>query len=170
MTVDLLKVSRRLLRDVRLPSDGAKALAELLSAADVLAVESGGVVIREGDPGDALLVIVSGRVRVTVTDPAGQSQEVAWLRGPILLGHIGAVDAAPRTATCSMPQGGTALRMPRGVLLDRLERPGRGPEVLRDLLLAGMFRQLTEANQSLRELVAAHPELTVESPPPQRRR
>ena len=73
--------------------------------------EPGELLCREGDPGDELYVIVSGRVAVTIT-PKGASE--------IVLNHVGAgaffgemsiLEQAPRSATCRAEERSQVLAL-----------------------------------------------------------
>ena len=57
------------------------ALVELETALELVPLYSGEVVMREGEPGDDMFVVVSGRLRVVTTGPNGAEVIVAEL-GP----------------------------------------------------------------------------------------
>jgi len=143
----------RLLSKMRLPRSGGAELARALSSAPVVDVAEGDIVLREGDPGDALVVVLEGRVDVIVRDHNQALVPVAQLQGPLLLGVTGAVDGGARMATCVMSRPGKVARMPRGVFLQRIRENDHGAELLRDLMLATMHRQLQQGSARLREVM-----------------
>jgi CRP/FNR family transcriptional regulator, cyclic AMP receptor protein len=57
------------------------------------------IVFHEGDPGDYLLVILRGRVKVTLLSDDGRETIVAMLERPAFLGEVALLDEAPRSAT-----------------------------------------------------------------------
>jgi CRP-like cAMP-binding protein len=77
-----------------------------------LALPEGGVLIREGEPADALYVIIDGEVEVTAL---GEGTEVQRLRtvGPRgYVGEIGLMTAGIRTATVTATEPVTLWRAP----------------------------------------------------------
>ena len=109
------------------PEDGEALLAALVQQ-DVAAGE---VVITEGSPVDALLLVWDGELNVTVDDV-----EVAHVGPGAYLGEASLLDPAPASATVAADQGCTVLRLDRAafdaicatrpvlanVLLDELSR------------------------------------------------
>jgi len=67
------------------------------------------VVFREGDPGDALYVIQSGRVRVLKDLEGGGGQRVLMeLQSPAILGEMALLDRSPRSASIQVTEEGPA--------------------------------------------------------------
>lgn len=64
----------------------------------------GEVVVKEGDPGDSLFVVVQGEVGVTTRGPDGKEVELARLGEGEFFGEVSLLSGKPRTATI------TALR------------------------------------------------------------
>jgi CRP-like cAMP-binding protein len=94
------------------------------------AVGPGEVVVREGDPGDALFVVVDGRFEVKKADRVLHTIE----KGAVF-GELALLDGAPRAATVVASSGGKLLRIPRAefeALLDESPELARG--VIRTLL------------------------------------
>jgi divalent anion:Na+ symporter, DASS family len=87
------------LRTVSLFADlPREVLARLVSEFDELEVPAGQVVFSQGDPGDALYVIVSGAVEVR-GERGGQGERVAVLGPGDCLGEMALVTGDPRSAT-----------------------------------------------------------------------
>ena len=115
------------------------ALAELARASLPRRYPAGQVLWSEGDPGDALLVLEEGRVRVSRFTPAGGEAVLAVVEAPAALGELALLDGAPRDATVTA-QGPVAVRLvPRAAFLALLRRE---PAVVEGLLaaLAGWVR------------------------------
>lgn len=85
---------------------------------------AGQIVFREGQPGDAFYIIVSGRVSVTKQFPDGP--RVLGSMGPgDAFGEIALLDNSPRTATLRSEQAAMLLRLPREQFDQLIERaPG----------------------------------------------
>jgi lysophospholipid hydrolase len=79
--------------------DDSEVLRSLESELEMLTLYGGEVLFRQGDPGDFLCIVISGRVRVVLS--AGQAQEtVVKELGPgELVGEMAVVSDQPRTAT-----------------------------------------------------------------------
>ena len=117
----------------------APALDELARASRPRRYPAGQVLWSEGDPGDALLVLEEGRVRVSRFTPAGGEAVLAVVEAPAALGELALLDGAPRDATVTA-QGPVAVRLvPRAAFLALLRRE---PAVVEGLLaaLAGWVR------------------------------
>jgi len=81
--------------DALTPEDAA----ELTARAMVRTFERGQALFHEGQLPDRVVLLRSGRVKVTSTTPAGREVVLAF-RGPgELVGELGAIDDAPRSAT-----------------------------------------------------------------------
>jgi CRP/FNR family cyclic AMP-dependent transcriptional regulator len=73
-------------------------LDALLGAGRAGRYQTGEILLREGDPASSVLLIVSGRIKLTKTASSGR-QAVLELRGPgDLVGELGAIDRLPRSA------------------------------------------------------------------------
>ena len=98
--------------------------------AEALDFATGDVVVRQGDPGDALFVVVSGAFQVVRDDT-----KVRELGPGTVFGEMSLLDGAPRAATVSALLMGRLLRIPRAAfeaLLDESPELSRG--VIRTLL------------------------------------
>lgn len=91
-------------------------LTELMSISMVSRVEkyfSGENVFQEGETGDALFIIKSGRVRVTKRDSYGAQHTLAFLEKGEYFGEISLVDQAPRSASVSADMDAELLKITR---------------------------------------------------------
>ena len=77
-------------------------LAQIESQTSV--IQSGGVLVREGDPGESFIVLLSGRA---VVDQGGR--EIREMAGGDFLGEISLIDQGPRTATVTATEPVRAL-------------------------------------------------------------
>ena len=83
------------------------AIEGIASACREVRVPAGAVVIRAGDPADALFVIVGGSAVVT----AASGAVLATLGAGDYFGEIGIVKGVPRTATVTAATGSTLVRI-----------------------------------------------------------
>jgi ATP-binding cassette subfamily B protein len=81
---------------------GPQARSALAAATTVHSFEVGETIIREGDPADALFVVLKGTVRAVSAAKGGRAGEVSLnkLTAGDLFGEVGLVERSPRTATC----------------------------------------------------------------------
>lgn len=80
-----------------------RALERIASLAGRRHAAKGTVIFSQGDAGDALYGVVSGRVRISATGSAGQEVFLSIMEPGDTFGEIAVMDALPRTA------GATAL-------------------------------------------------------------
>lgn len=73
----------------------------------------GHVFVREGEPGDALYLIVEGEVIATRRDAAGNNDILARLGPGDLFGLLALIDEGPRAATCTAFGEVVAAVLPR---------------------------------------------------------
>ena len=91
-----------------------EAMAALASEADYTVSED---LVRQGEPGEAFIIIVSGRARV-----ARDGRTLRELGPGDFLGEISLVDGSPRTATVTALDPIHALVIGRSGFLDLIER------------------------------------------------
>jgi len=99
------------------------------------------IVFQEGDPGDFLLVILRGRVKVTLLGEEGRETIVAILEPPAFLGEVALLDESPRSATVMTLEATEQIRT-----LSLFDVHGR---VLRCLLVMGQGQPGSTATRML---------------------
>ena len=106
------------------------------------------VVFHEGDRGDSLLVILSGRVKVLLSGDRGQEIILSILEPPSFLGEIALVDESPRSATVVTLEQTDFLKVTQEQFLDLMQqhRP-IAEKIVRQL--AGSLRDATEHIRTL---------------------
>ena len=124
-----------------LSSDEAARVAGYL---DPVQLASGDVLFREGDPGDNLYIIRSGRIRIGIRLPDGSEHRIAELTSGDFLGEMSIFDHAPRSATCRALEAASLLALTR----DEFEAiVAEHPQIALKL----MYRMLNVATQRLRD-------------------
>lgn len=98
------------LKSVPLFSDvGVGTLAPVAETAEVRQVAAGTLLIRQGDAGDCLYLVIEGEVSVRLAGGA----EIAR-RGPgTVLGEMAVISSRPRSADCVAESNVTVLRIDR---------------------------------------------------------
>lgn len=121
----------------------AEEATELWQAARRLAAAPGEVIIREGDPGDSLYIILSGELEVTKRD-GDREITLATRRPGEFLGEMSLLEQAPRTASVRAVERSELLAVGPDAFRRLLERR---PETATTVLhtVAGRLRS-TEAS------------------------
>lgn len=88
------------------------------------------IVIREGDLGSSLYVIVSGDVKVFGKNPKGEAVYLANLRDGDFFGEVSVLTGRPRTATISAAARSELLRLDKEKLDTIIEKHPRVREIL----------------------------------------
>jgi CRP-like cAMP-binding protein len=98
-----------------------QAVIERLAGASTdVAFAPGAVIVREGDPADALYVITGGRVAVTAVGEHDREEVVRAMGPGTYFGEIGLLEAIPRTATVTAVESTTCWRIDGETFLDAL--------------------------------------------------
>jgi len=111
----------------------------------------GDTLFREGDPGEALMIVLDGQLVARVRTPAGTDEEVARLGPGEVVGEMSFIDAEPRSATVSTPGGATVLTFTRAALASlKKTAPRVAGAILRNVLV-DVARRLRDAGEKLSE-------------------
>lgn len=95
------------------------------SRSELVEVAAGSTLFRQGDPGDAVFLIVDGQLEVR-REIDGETRIVAHLGSRDIVGEMGVITGRPRAATVVAVVPSTLLAVPRE---DFLERVGRDPDL-----------------------------------------
>jgi hypothetical protein len=104
---------------VRSPLFSDFSSAELLAVIGglrLLTFEAGDIVITEGEPGDSLFVLTTGRVKAFVRNPAGRHVQVREMEEGEFFGEISILTGKPRTATVTAASRLELLELDRATL------------------------------------------------------
>jgi CRP/FNR family transcriptional regulator, cyclic AMP receptor protein len=102
------------------------------------------ILMYEGDPSDALYIIKEGSVAVTRTTSEGKESIISILKEGDVLGEMGVLDEAPRSATVTLLRDGLVLVLPREDFLALL---AARPELNR-AVISGLIARLRATNQA----------------------
>lgn len=141
--------SADILRNVALFSELEKdELAIVADAARRIRFPRGSIVFHEGDSGDFLLLIVKGRVKVTLLGESGEETIVNLLEPPALLGEIALLDDSTRSATVVTLEPTEFLQITREPFLALLKKY---PTIALKIM-ATLARGLRKATEHIRTL------------------
>jgi CRP/FNR family cyclic AMP-dependent transcriptional regulator len=118
------------------------ALAAVAAEGHERSYRRGAPIFHEGEPGDALFVIVDGTVKVFLTSESGDELVFATVRSPETLGDVSLFDGGVRSASAEALEPARLLAFARSTLIELARRDQRISESL--LRIAGaMLRRLT---------------------------
>jgi CRP/FNR family transcriptional regulator, cyclic AMP receptor protein len=108
----------------------------------------GSIIFHEGDPGDCLIVIVKGRVKVILLGKDGNELIIRLLKPTEFLGEIALLDGSPRSATVMTVEPTEILEVARAPFLQLvLQQPGIALKIMTQL--AAEIRRATEQVRTL---------------------
>ncbi len=128
------------------PPGDAELIAEQF---EVLDVPRGAVVFHEGEPGDSLYIVLSGKIKLSRRAPDGRENVLAVMGPSDQFGELSVFDPGPRTATATAVTDVRLARMPQAVLRPWIEAH---PEV-GERLLHVLARRLRRTNDSVADLI-----------------
>jgi CRP/FNR family cyclic AMP-dependent transcriptional regulator len=108
--------------------DDIKLLAGYMN---VYRVQPGQTVIREGDIGDYMLMIIDGEIDIFKRNLMGEPQHITVVTPGMTLGEMSMIDGEPRFATCVAVTEGTFGVLTRDNMVKIiLEKPSVGAKIL----------------------------------------
>jgi hypothetical protein len=125
----------------------AEDLEELASIVEERRINEGKDLFREGDVGDAVYLIVKGKVRVFVGGGDRPEQTINELGPGACIGEMAVLDASPRSATVRALDRTRALRVPgEGFKRVMSERPEMSEAIVAELVrrMRGLMAQATK--------------------------
>lgn len=126
-----------------------KEATQLCARMDCFSAKSGDVIIKEGDDGEFLVIILSGQVAVIKSGRNGDDKQLAVVGPGASLGEMSLINGKPRLATCVAREPTDMAVLTRDTLYDILVlHPSLGNKVLL-VLLQILSDRLREANEKL---------------------
>ena len=99
----------------------AEQVKRLTAASRELRFGPGEVIFKEGDPGDGLYVVLSGRVQISATIAGGERHVFSTVRPGDVFGEMAVLDNLPRSAHASAEGEATLAFVPREQFLELLK-------------------------------------------------
>jgi CRP/FNR family transcriptional regulator, cyclic AMP receptor protein len=145
MTTDVAGVLRN---TVLLRSVPASDLERVLAVSRLRTFRRGQVVFTRGDPGDTLIVVVSGRVKVVVRSADGGELTLTIIPAGGAFGELSIADGGPRSADAETLEESQLLLIPREMIQEICARVPPAAQAVADSNAAAL-RRLTEAASDL---------------------
>ena len=108
-----------------------ESASNLEALATTFNLDEGETLFVQGDDGDALYIVVSGRVEISTMSIGGKKLSLNIMKPEDVFGEIAAIDGGPRTATATTLETTTLRRISRADILGLLLRE---PDVATDLI------------------------------------
>ncbi len=145
MTADVLGILRTtdLLRSV--PAQDIEAVA---GVSRLRTYRRGQLVFTTGEPGDTLIVVVTGRVKVVVRSADGGELTLTIVHPGGTIGDVSVADGGPRSADAETVEASQLLLVPREAIQDICSREPSAAQALASSAAASL-RRLTEAASDL---------------------
>ena len=133
-----------------LSTEEADALGALMP---MIRARAGQALIKEGDVGDWMLLLLSGTVDVIKTSEAGEVSRLAVIKEGAAIGEMSMLDAAPRYATCLAIEDVQAGVLTRTVIARLIQdHPAIGAKLLVKLTQLLAQRLRNTSNQLVKQL------------------
>lgn len=129
-------------------SDGM--LSILASESRLRRFPDGQVLFSEGDPGDTLLILEEGRVKVSRFTASGQEIVLAIIEAPSAFGELSLIDGAPRSATVTAQTPITVRILPRLSLMGMVHNE---PSVAM-ALMTSLVEMVRDTNERLSDVLS----------------
>ena len=107
------------------------------------------VIFAEGEPGDRLYIVLSGKVKVGRKSPDGRENLLAVFGPSDMFGELSIFDPGPRTSTATTVTEVSAVTMDRAALREWITKR---PEIAEQLLRV-IARRLRRTNNMLADLI-----------------
>jgi CRP/FNR family transcriptional regulator, cyclic AMP receptor protein len=125
-------------------------ISRLASVMQVYVAREGVVILREGDPGSSMLLIIEGLVKVTAGSPT-EPMTLGILDQGKTLGEMSMIDQQPRSATCTALQDCVFATLSHDALEALIEnQPTLAAHILREVSLMLSMR-LRRSNEKMSE-------------------
>ncbi|MBK6299021.1 MAG: Crp/Fnr family transcriptional regulator [Sphingomonadales bacterium] len=123
----------------------ADELADLLALSTRHDMKKGQTLLLQGDPGDQVLILLSGNAKVTMVAMNGREITLDYADAGALLGEIAVLDGGERSASVIALSSGSYLRLSRAAFEAFIERqPGVAWRLLKELA-----RRLRQTNSTV---------------------
>jgi CRP/FNR family cyclic AMP-dependent transcriptional regulator len=128
-----------------LPGDDLDVMAQ---ACRIRRFRRSEVIFHQGDPGDALHVILAGRVKISSPSETGVEAILTTLRPGEFFGALALIDGAPRSATATAVEASETLILPR----ERFRQLVNERVEVRDRVFSELARELRRLTNHVEEL------------------
>jgi len=128
----------------------APALTRLEQQSWTRRYPEGQILTSEGDPGDSLLVLERGQVKISRFSPSGHEVVLAIVEAPEAIGELALVDGAPRSATITALAPVDVRILPRQAFIELINTE---PQTMM-MVLRAVTSMVRNTNERLSDLLS----------------
>src|SRR6266508_2226758 len=125
------------------------AADDLAKEMEMIEIRKGEVLFNEGEPGDSLYIVLSGRIKVGRRAADGRQNLIALMGPSDMVGELSLFDPGPRTATATAVVDSRLARLRKHALRPWLTNR---PEIAEQLLRV-LARRLRRTNNTVADLI-----------------
>lgn len=130
----------------------AEELAYISEQVNVIQVQAGSTLFKEGDPGDSLFIITHGEIKILSQNSKGEEVEVAKLKDGDFFGEFAFFSNSKRQASAVAPSETELLELTKDILSNVAEKYPRVKEVLLQFYKYRVADKLMVTSQLFRNL------------------
>jgi CRP/FNR family transcriptional regulator, cyclic AMP receptor protein len=145
MIMNAEELARLMPAHALISSWGAAELQDLVERATLCPMKKGDIVLHQGDPGDFLVILLDGTLRVSMVASNGREIILDYLEPGAVLGEIALLDGGERTASVTALGEGKYLKLGAKAFREVLQKH---PSVAWRLLKE-MARRMRNANNTI---------------------
>jgi CRP-like cAMP-binding protein len=131
-----------------LGSAPTEELENVVASSRLRTFRRGQIVCTAGDPGDTLIVVVSGQVKISVRSADGAELTLTVVGSGATIGEVSVADAGPRSADVETLAESQLLFVPRATMQAACDRVPAVAQALTSAIAAAL-RRLTETTSDL---------------------
>jgi CRP-like cAMP-binding protein len=120
----------------------------LAASGSMIALEPGALLCQQGDPGDAIFIVLEGEIEVSTRSLDGVQVRFASFGQASIIGEMAALDGGMRSADLIAVRRTTLWRIPRSTLIDAL----RAEPAAAVALIAELAARLRAANAAMEDM------------------
>jgi CRP-like cAMP-binding protein len=124
------------------------AIEDLTARVVIRKVNAGSAVVAQDEPGDAMFLIMVGRIKVVIFGESGREVTLSLLRAGDSFGEMSLFDQAPRSAHCLALEAAVLLVLSREDLMKHVQAHPRTAVNM----LGEMARRLRRADETIAQL------------------
>ena len=140
---------KNFLRNIPLFADLSDDELDLvLTSSQKIHYKKNNIIFYEGDPGDYLLVVLSGKIKVVLLGEHGQELILAILEPGSYVGEMSLLEGAPRSATIMTMEHSDFIRLARDPILELIKQH----HSLAMKVLLTLSKRVREVSEQLRSM------------------
>jgi diguanylate cyclase (GGDEF)-like protein len=130
-----------------------KEIAEIVPLLQVKRVEHGKTLFQQGDKGNTMYIVKSGKVGVSIKLPGGMEKEIVQFGAGDFFGEMSIFDQSPRSATCRMLETSELIVLPGKKFITAINANPSSAIKIMFKMLNNTTHRLLNSNKFLSDMV-----------------